>query len=271
MQFLHDPNFSHSFFLDVTRIDYQQDMPAQVINDYGYSYIMFRYGTIDAFDHNGAQVAVPEKFIKGTGDFFTVKAYKEATWISIELPNHILHSITKIHGVKNRNKLIDLSLYVDDDTLDSLYHKLATAMTIEDITIITDHHLRSYYKEWSVLYPSVEIVNHIFHKKGKVTVSELADRFPYSERTLGRMFLKEVGAPPQRFANLVRFNNAIRALETQENESLQSILEKFDYYDQSHFEKDFKKFLGQNIKEYKNEFNPLLSNALARKYVKLDL
>jgi AraC-like DNA-binding protein len=45
-------------------------------------------------------------------------------------------------------------------------------------------------------------------------------------------------------------------------------MEKYDYYDQSHFEKDFKKFLGQSIKEYRNDNNPLLMNGLSRAYIK---
>lgn len=268
MQFIHNKNFTHSFYKDVTRINYKEDMSSQVISDYGYTYIMLRYGTIESFNHKGQKVEVPEVFIKGTGDFFTVKAYKNSSWLSFELPNHILHNVTKIHSTKNRNKLIDLSLYVEEDLIKNLYEALRDVHKTEEITRIADQYLRSYYKDWSVLQPSVEIVTYILNKKGMLTVNELSEVFPYSERSIERMFYKEVGSSPYRFICLVRFNYMIREIEKKEHDSLSDLIKQYNYFDQSHFEKDFKKFLGQSIKEYKNDFNPLLTNGLSRAYVK---
>jgi AraC-like DNA-binding protein len=101
-----------------------------------------------------------------------------------------------------------------------------------------------------------------------LSVNELTEVFPYSERSLNRIFNKEVGASPYRFICLVRFNYIIRELEKSEHISLTSLIEQYNYFDQSHFEKDFQKFLGQSIKEYKNDNNPLLTNGLSRTYVK---
>jgi AraC-like DNA-binding protein len=229
---------------------------------------MLRYGTIEAFNYKGKKVDVPEVFRKGTGDFFTVKAYKNSSWLSFELPNHILHNVTKIHSKKNRNTLIDLSFYVEEDIRKSLYEALRYEDDISEITKIADQHLRNYYKEWSVLQPSVEIVQYILNKKGMLPVKELSEVFPYSERSLERMFYKEVGASPYRFICLVRFNYIIRELDKSKHSSLTSLIEQYDYFDQSHFEKDFKKFLGQSIKEYKNDDNQLLANGLSRAYIK---
>lgn len=245
-------------------------MPSQLINDYGYTYIMLRYGNFDAFNYKGKREHIPEIFIKGTGDYFNVKAYKNSSWLSFELPNHILHNVTKIHSRKNRNTFIDLSLYVDEDITKSLHNTLKNSNSIAEITKIADQHLESYYKDWSVLKPSVEIVQYIFDKKGRLTVQELVEVFPYSERSLERMFYKEVGATPYRFICLVRFNHIIRDLEKNDYESLIKLIEHYKYYDQSHFEKDFKKFLGQTIKQYKNNHNTLLANGLSRQYIKKD-
>lgn len=268
MKFINEPNLRHSFYKDITRINYAEDMSSQLISDYGYTYIMLRYGTIEAFNYKGKKVKVPEVFIKGTGDFFTVKAYKNSSWLSFEMPNHVLHNVTKIHSIKNRNKLIDLSLYVEEEVINSLYESLRNVNQIEQITTIADNHLRTYYKDWSVLLPSVEIVQYILQKKGMLATKELAEVFPYSERSIERMFNKEVGATPYRFICLVRFNYIIRELEQNKHTSLTDLITQYDYYDHSHFEKDFQKFLGQSIKDYKNDNNSLLSNGLSRIYVK---
>ncbi len=243
-------------------------MSSQLISDYGYTYIMLRYGNIEAFNYKGKKVEVPEVFIKGTGDFFTVKAYKNSSWLSFELPNHILHNVTKIHSKKNRNTFVDLSLYVEEEVISSLYSTLREVNAIEEITKIADHHLRDYYRDWSALLPSVEIVQYILNKKGMLAVEELSEVFPYSTKTIERIFNKEVGASPYHYICLVRFNYVIRELEKNQFASLADLVVQYNYYDHSHFEKDFKKFLGQSIKSYKNDNNLLLTNGLSRAYVK---
>jgi AraC-like DNA-binding protein len=268
MEFINDTKFDHSFFKDIIRINYQVDMPFQSINDYGYSYIMFTYGRFEAYNHKNQLIHVPKVFVKGTGDFFNVKAYKDSVWISVELPNHTLHNITNLIAKKCRNQLIDLYDYVDKAILDQLYYQLFEANTIQEITTILDNNLYNYYSKWNTDLDSTPIVNHIFNSKGLFSVSELSNRFPFGERTIERMFNKEVGASPYRFICLVRFNYVIRELEKGDYGTLEQLIDDYNYYDHSHFKKDFKKFLGQSINKYKNDFNPLLSSALAREFNK---
>lgn len=268
MKFIHNPNFKHSFFKDIVRINYADEMPSQCINDYGYSYIMFRYGRFDAYNYKSENIKIPKIFIKGTGDFFNVKAYKDSVWISVEMPNHALHNMTNLIAKNCRNKLIDLYDYVDASVLDSLYYELNETTTIDDITEVLNKNLQGYYNKWNTHLDSSLIINHIYNCKGLLSVSELSRKFPFSERSIERMFNKEVGASPYRFICLVRFNYIIRELEKNEHDTLENLIQQYNYYDHSHFEKDFKKFLGQSSNMYKNDFNPLLSSALARAYNK---
>ena len=268
MEFINDPHFKHTFFKDATRIDYTKKAPPLLINDYGYTYIMLCYGHFDALNKKGQLVDIPQVFIKGTGDYFTITAYENSTWLSFELPNHILYNVTKIHSIKNRNKLIDLSLYVDKEIIESLHTSLKDIKNPSEMAIIADQHLSDYYPEWNTKRPSVEIVAYILNKKGMLPLKELSEVFPYSERTIERIFNKEVGASPYRFICLVRFNYIIRELQTLEHKPLKELIVDYNYFDQSHFEKDFKKFLGQSLKSYKNEYNPLLTKGLSREYLK---
>ena len=83
-------------------------------------------------------------FVKVTGNCFSLKAYKNRSWVTFELPNLALHNITKIHSIKNRNKLIDLSTYLEYDIIGQRYNELKTANNAADITKITNKHLPSY-------------------------------------------------------------------------------------------------------------------------------
>lgn len=266
MEFINNKEFSHFFYKDVTRINYNGDMPPNLINDYGYSYLMICYGKIEAFNYKNEEVIVPKVFVKGTGDFFTVKAYKDSSWVSLEMPNHFMHNITKIHAVKNRNQLLDLSNYVESDKIGSLYNELVDVHHPKEIVSIIDFYLQEYYSQWSENLISTPIVNFIIQKKGMLAVDELTKKFPFSGRSLERVFSKEVGASPYRFICLVRFNYVIRELEKSDETPLQELIYLYNYFDHSHFEKDFKKFLGQSVKNYRNEKNPLLTNGLNRIY-----
>lgn len=268
MEFINELNFNHSFIKDIVRIDCAADMPLQCVNDYGYSYIMFRYGNFEAFDYQNNPIKIPKIFVKGTGDFFNIKAYKNSTWVSVELPNHSFHNITKLIATKWRNKLIDLYDYVDDSILDKLYYEIYENKTVASISQTLDKHLHQFYSTWNYDLDSTVIVNHIYNLKGLLSVSELSEQFPYGKRTIERMFHKEVGSSPYRFICLVRFNFIIRELEKQDSASLEDLIIKYNYYDHSHFEKDFKKFLGLSITSFRSDPNPLLSSALKRKYGK---
>jgi AraC-like DNA-binding protein len=242
------------------------DMPPYLINDYGYTYFMFCYGDYVAHNYKGERVPVPQKLLKGTGAFFNIEASKGNIWITFEIKNHVLHKITGVPSITSRNQLYNLEDYASSTTLENLYNDLKVVHEIEEIVDITDAHLSSYYKDWSKPLDSTPLVDFIYEKKGLLTLRELLDKYPYSERTLERLFKKEVGASPYRFICLVRFNYVIREIECNPDIAISNLIAQYDYYDHSHFEKDFQKFLGQSVTQYKNDFNPLLTHALARKF-----
>lgn len=268
MDFISDPNFTHYFFKDVIRIDYAADMPTQLINDYGYSYLMLCYGKFDAIDYQGNFVEVPQVLTKGTGDYFRIKAYEGSIWITFEVKNHVLHNITGKNITSLRNRFSDLSKYVPKDVCNNLFNELKDVKDIERIVSTTDRFLSSYYEAWDKELASSSIVNHIYKSEGLLSVDDILNTFSISKRSLERLFNKEVGASPYRFICLVRFNYIIRKIQSGEFTDLLELIDEYNYYDKSHFEKDFKKFMGQTLKDYRNTYNPLLTNALSRAYTK---
>lgn len=267
MHFLSDPSFEHSFFKDIVRIDYSFDTQPMLINDYGYSYLMFCYGEFTAIDHKGSAVPVPHCLLKSTGDYFNITAKKNNIWITFEMPNHVLHNITGIPAFESRNKLYDLKDYVDSQLCDELYEKLRNVKDLNELSRITDSYLQPYYNTWQRPLVSTPIVDFIYQEKGLIKLSDLLEKVAFSERTLERLFKKEVGSTPYRFICLVRFNYVIREVEHNPDIKISTLVARYNYFDHSHFEKDFKKFLGQSVTNYKNEYNPLLTQALARKFI----
>lgn len=79
--------------------------------------------------------------------------------------------------------------------------------------------------------------------RGALRIEELARGAGLSQSALERRFRKEVGASPKKFANIVRVRHAVRLHAT--GASLTEVAYAAGYADQSHFNKDFKRFAGQ--------------------------
>jgi AraC-like DNA-binding protein len=76
----------------------------------------------------------------------------------------------------------------------------------------------------------------------EATVARVASALGVSERQLERRFLARVGVTPKRFATLRRFERAVALSRTAP--SLTSAAIDAGYYDQSHFIRDFRRFVG---------------------------
>jgi AraC-like DNA-binding protein len=73
-------------------------------------------------------------------------------------------------------------------------------------------------------------------------VEELASSLNLTQRTLERYFKQEIGLSPKTCLAIIRFREALRALNLQENKQLP---EDLGYYDLSHFMKDYRRFFSK--------------------------
>ncbi|MEN8957654.1 MAG: helix-turn-helix domain-containing protein [Flavobacteriales bacterium] len=268
MEFIVDPNLSHNLFKDIIIIHYQEDMSSHTINDCGTSFLMFVYGESTCTDFEGNEVEVPPFFIKGTGDFFKVKGVENSCLLAFEMPNYLFANITGLNATDSRNKLFDMSAFLPANLVSSLVEEMAETKTIEEMATIIDKYLSPFYENWLQKPESAEIVDYIFDNKGLLNKSDLLNRFTHSSKTLDRLFNKEVGATPHQFIKLIRFNFLLRLMAEDSSKFALDLIQEYDYFDQSHLEKDFQKFMGQSIYTYRNEDNPLLANALEIEFVR---
>ncbi|MGF1763264.1 DUF6597 domain-containing transcriptional factor [Aliivibrio kagoshimensis] len=95
--------------------------------------------------------------------------------------------------------------------------------------------------------------------KGSSSISKILKEDLSQRRQLERMFVKQIGVSPKQLGKLIRLQNALKAMLNEE-ESLTQIAYQNDYYDQSHFIKDFKEFTGVSPKEFLGNENMTLSS-----------
>lgn len=93
---------------------------------------------------------------------------------------------------------------------------------------------------------------HMYDSGGQVSVESLAETMHVSNRTLERIFKKNVGISPKAFLRIVRFNEVLRRLRREAAESKQPVKQEsllriafeLGYYDHAHLTNEFKKYAG---------------------------
>ncbi|MDX2285019.1 MAG: helix-turn-helix domain-containing protein [Bacteroidia bacterium] len=92
--------------------------------------------------------------------------------------------------------------------------------------------------------PVFHAVNQIISSQGRIRIRKLASDVCMSERSLERNFMAKVGVRPKVYANIWRFQHALRLLQQHRGQPLEEIAELAGYYDLSHFMKDLSSKLG---------------------------
>jgi AraC-like DNA-binding protein len=85
---------------------------------------------------------------------------------------------------------------------------------------------------------------------GQVAVRELAAELSCSRRYLATQFREHVGLTPKSMARILRFQHAVRLLERDGERQLDRIALACGYYDQPHFNRDFRAFAGSTPTEF---------------------
>lgn len=106
-----------------------------------------------------------------------------------------------------------------------------------------------------------QAVNYILEKEGLLKVNDLLKIIPLSQKTLEIQFKKIVGITPGKYIRKQRFVSLMFKYGSKTH-NISDLMYMFDYYDASHFAKDFKMFLGQTPKEYFKQDYPLIEKYL---------
>lgn len=85
---------------------------------------------------------------------------------------------------------------------------------------------------------------------GQVRVAQLAFDLGLCSRQLTRRFENTVGVSPKEFARVNRFLNGVRRLRASRHETLTETALECGYFDQAHFNHDFREFAGMTPGEF---------------------
>jgi len=84
------------------------------------------------------------------------------------------------------------------------------------------------------------------------SLSDLSNKVNIGERQLQRLFLQHVGLGPKKLKRIYRLQNVISLIQKGKVKTLTQVALEAGYYDQAHFNRDFKSITDQSPKEYIN-------------------
>lgn len=98
----------------------------------------------------------------------------------------------------------------------------------------------------AVQYAAAEIAHH----HGALSIRSLADHVGMSHNHLTRQFQQLVGATPKELARIYRFKYTLSNLDLNQPIDWGEVALRAHYYDQAHFNKDFKAFTGHTPTDF---------------------
>ncbi|MCH3882339.1 helix-turn-helix domain-containing protein [Tenacibaculum aquimarinum] len=106
-------------------------------------------------------------------------------------------------------------------------------------------------------------IDFIHKKQGMVSVKNLLEIVPFGQKTLETQFKKMIGLTPSKYMRIYRFKKLMEKYENNKIE-LKDLVYMYNYYDESHFSKDFKAFTSKLPNEYFKEDFSLIKEALKK-------
>jgi len=158
------------------------------------------------------------------------------------------------------NKETPLSVLFGEEDSKDLERKIIQASGVNDRIRIIESFLRGRLNEPSAVDTIVKrTLDILLRSKGSTPINAILKDDPSKRRQLERKFAKTIGISPKQLGRVIRLQAALTMLLNEEDDNLASIAYRNEYYDQAHFNKDFKDFTGISPRQFLNDESMSLS------------
>ncbi len=159
------------------------------------------------------------------------------------------------------NKETPIELLFGEHTAKELEQNIIQATDSEKrIEIIEDFLLNRLNDRTTIDNIVKQTVDAILATNGTASITTILKEDLSKRRQLERNFKKQIGVSPKQLGKVVRLQTALKILLNKKTENLTAIAYQSEYFDQSHFTKDFREFTGINPKEFLGNENMALSS-----------
>jgi len=133
--------------------------------------------------------------------------------------------------------------------------------TMEKVSLLEDFVLSEYKRREPVPDFIDEAANLIVEQNGMLNINSLLENIYMSRRNFERRFFKKVGLSPKYYARIRRMSHVMNQIAGKKKVDWARLFLDCEFYDQSHFIKDFIEFTGRTPQQYLEE-NAELANLI---------
>ncbi|TGK48040.1 AraC family transcriptional regulator [Leptospira bouyouniensis] len=167
---------------------------------------------------------------------------------------------------KLKDKETDLSELFGSRVVSELINQIRAAKDTKERIHSIENFLFGLIKEKSNQERVVQMaIDTLLKSQGSASIRSIGKLNSNKIRDLERKFLKQVGVSPKQLGKIIRLQTAIKLMLDEKDKSLTQIAYDSDYYDQSHFIKDFKQVTGLNPSDFFGDKSFLLSTIFYQK------
>ena len=166
----------------------------------------------------------------------------------IQLSPYGLYQITCQSQEEFAGKRLSLA-DIDSALFHSLYQAFVMSKTATDLANTCESILYKRMEKHIVSDSLLLATKVISDNYGQIQVREVARQSHYSERQLNRLFLAQIGMNIKNYARLTRFNYVLKHIQTSPC-FFAALSQQAGYFDQAHFDKDFKAISGVTPQKY---------------------
>ncbi len=150
------------------------------------------------------------------------------------------------------NKVTDLECLTRDKEFRQLARDVRSIDTLEKAAPLLDGFFLKKLASQKLETPFLTFaIQQIFKTSGTINIESLRQNIHASRRYVEKLFKKNIGLTPKQYARLIRVKKASIILRQQGyRRQISSVAAALDYYDQSHFLKDFKMVVGKTPSQY---------------------
>ncbi|WRS28370.1 helix-turn-helix transcriptional regulator [Oscillospiraceae bacterium MB08-C2-2] len=166
----------------------------------------------------------------------------------IQLSPYGLYQITHQSQAEFAGKRLSL-VDIDNELFHSLYQAFIMSKTTIELVNTCEKILYRRMENPLISDALLLATTVISDSCGQVQVKEVARQCGYSERQLNRLFLTQIGINIKNYARLTRFNYVLKHIQTSPC-FFAALSQQAGYFDQAHFDKDFKAISGVSPQDY---------------------
>lgn len=209
---------------------------------------------------------VPRQFVSGQA-IYSYKLFLNGniSIAGIVFKPAALATLFNLQTFEYTEERVPLCNVFEKQLITSVADKIQTTVDVSERVKLLEEFVLTFYKRNNKPEPDYidYAANLIVEKNGMIHISDLLKEVFMSRRNFERKFFKKVGLSPKYYARIRRIGFLMNEIAGKKKADWSSLFSECEFYDQSHFIKDFIEFTGRTPEQYIKE-NTELANFVAK-------